>query len=172
MQTRKYIYESLKSIGVEETELRAEVNFILENILNIKNPYMDFELLDSVKEKLSDIFAKRQTGMPIQYIAGIAYFMGEKFTVNENVLIPRPETEILVEKTLEKAKSTKAQNILDIGSGSGCIAIILSKKLNSANITSCDISEKAIETAKLNAKELNARVNFVVSDIFSNIIEI
>ncbi len=150
MQTRKYIFENLKNIGVEESELRAEANFILENFLNIKNLYLDFELSTPVKEKLEPLFEKRKLGMPLQYIIGIADFMGEKFIVNKNVLIPRPETEILVEKAIEKAKSLSAPQILDIGSGSGCIGILLAKRLNCAQITSCDISQKAIEIARKN----------------------
>ena len=171
MQTRKYIYENLKNIGVEENELRAEVNFILENFLNIKNPYMDYELNEPIKEKLAPVFEKRKSGMPIQYIIGVADFMGEKFIVNENVLIPRPETEILVEKAVEKASEFSAPKILDIGSGSGCIAIMLAKKLPQSLVNSCDISTKSLETAKQNAQKLNANITFLLSDIFSHIDE-
>lgn len=169
MQTRKYIYENLKNIGIEESELRAETHFILENFLNVKNFYIDFELTAPVKEKLEEVFEKRKTGMPLQYIIGVADFMGEKFIVNENVLIPRPETEFLVEKTIEKAINYSAPKILDIGSGSGCIGIMLAKRLTGAEITSCDISENALTSAKENALKLNAKVKFIHSDIFSNI---
>ncbi len=169
MQTRKYIYENLKNIGIEETELRAEVNFVMENFLKIKNYYQDFELTQPIKENLQIVFEKRSLGMPLQYIIGVADFMGEKFFVNENVLIPRPETEFLVEKTIEKAKNIVSPKILDIGSGSGCIAIMLSKRLLNSEVSSCDISAKGIATAKNNAEKLNAKVDFIISDIFSNI---
>ncbi|MCR4880521.1 MAG: peptide chain release factor N(5)-glutamine methyltransferase [bacterium] len=171
MQTRKYIYENLKNAGVDENELRAEVNFILENFLNIKNLYVDFEVTDVIKEKLAPIFEKRKSGMPLQYIIGIADFMGEKFFVNENVLIPRPETEILVLKAIETAKGYSSPKILDIGTGTGCIGIMLKKKLNNATVVSCDISEKAIEIAKQNAEKIAPDITFVQSDIFSNINE-
>ncbi len=169
MQTRKYIYENLKNIGIEETELRAEVNFVMENFLNIRNYYQDFELTAPIKEKLGTVFEKRALGVPLQYIIGIADFMGEKFFVNGNVLIPRPETEFLVEKTIEKAKNYTSPKILDIGSGSGCIAIMLSKRLLNSEVCSCDISSKALDTARHNAEKLNAKVDFIISDIFSNV---
>ena len=169
MQTRRYIHENLKNIGIEETELRAEVNFILENFLNIKNPYIDFDLTENTKEELNKIFIKRKSGMPLQYILGVADFMGKKFFVNENVLIPRPETEFLTEKTLEKAAEFSQPVILDIGTGSGCISIMLSLKIKNAHIISCDISQKAIDIAKINSKNLGTDVKFIQSDIFSDI---
>ena len=109
--------------------------------------------------------------MPLPYIIGIADFMGEKFFVNENVLIPRPETEILVEKTIEKAQNFASPKILDIGFGSGCISVMLAKKLNNANVFACDISEKALDAAMKNAEKLNANVEFVLSDLFSSVDE-
>ena len=169
MHTREYIQTKLKKILADKNELRAETNFILENILKTPNVYEDMELSSSAKQMLDEVLKKRQEGMPLQYIAGIADFMGEKFIVNENVLIPRPETEILVEKALEKSLNFKNPKILDIGTGSGCIAIMLAKKNPASTVTSCDISLNAIETASQNAKKLSANVEFRKSDIFFNI---
>ena len=169
MQTRRYIYENLKNIGIEETELRAEVNFILENFLNVKNLYVDFELTENTKKELDKIFTKRRSGMPVQYILNVADFMGRKFFVNENVLIPRPETEFLVEKTIKKASAFDNPRILDIGTGSGCISIMLNLKILKAHVVSCDISQKALDTAKINAEKFGADIEFVHSDVFSNI---
>ena len=102
---------------------------------------------------------------PVQYVLNEAWFSGMKFYVDENVLIPRPETEELVEQvvTMYGARSTmhgiKAE-ILDIGTGSGCIPIALKKKLSNANITSIDISKNALKIAAKNATDLQANINF------------
>ena len=171
MNIRQFIKEELKKSNVEPQEINAETNFILRNFLNIKNLYEEISCTQEQIQKLKEIFSKRKTGMPIQYILNTADFMGEKFFVNENVLIPRAETEILVLKTIEIAQKIKSPKILDIGSGSGCIAIILSKKLPDARIFSCDISQKALQIAKNNAKNLVAKVYFIQSDLFKNINE-
>ena len=169
MNLRKFIFDGLNNANVEQSEISAEVNFIMRNFLNIKNPYLDEIKLENKQDELQNIFEKRKRGLPLQYILNKAEFMGEIFFVDENVLIPRPETEILVLKTLEKANQINASKILDIGTGSGCIAIMLKKNLPSTNISSCDISENALNVAKENSKNLNAEVNFIKSDLFENI---
>lgn len=110
---------------------------------------------------------------PIQYILGSTYFMDMEFLVNEHVLIPRPETEELVRwilselRTLNgKQANTEATKILDLGTGSGCIAISLAKLLPQAEVYALDISEKALETAKTNAKMNTVEVTFLEQDIF------
>ena len=109
-------------------------------------------------------------GKPVQYIVGNVNFYGLEFKVNENVLIPRFETEELVEKTIEYAVDyfDKEITILDIGTGSGCIAITLNKNLNS-NVDAVDISDSALEIAKINNKNNNTKVNFFKSNIFENV---
>lgn len=105
---------------------------------------------------------------PIQYITGEAWFYGLQFEVNENTLIPRPETEELVEWIVEsqksKAKSQKLE-ILDIGTGTGCIPISLKANLPEANISAIDISEKALEVAKRNATSNKVEINFIQTNI-------
>ncbi len=169
MNIRQFIKEELKKADVEAQEINAETNFIIRNFLNIENLYEDITCTKEQLQKLNEIFSKRKTGMPIQYILNTADFMGEKFFVNENVLIPRAETEILVLKTIEIAQKIENPQILDIGSGSGCIAIMLSKNLPNAKIFSCDISPTALQVAKCNAEQLQAKVNFIQSDLFENI---
>lgn len=169
MKIRTYIIENLKNAGVSIDEVSAETNFIMRNFLNINNIYIDNEISQDKMSKLNEIFEKRKNGLPLQYIIGVSDFMGEKFFVNENVLIPRPETEILVRKTIEIAKNNSAKNILDIGSGSGCIGIMLAKNLPDVKVTSCDISEKALDIARKNASHLDVGVDFMQSDIFENI---
>ena len=105
MEIRRYIFNELKNIGVEETELSAQTTFILQNFLNITNPYMDFDISLKDKDELAKIFQRRKNGEPLQYIIGVADFMGEKFLVNKDVLIPRPETEILIKQVIEKSTS-------------------------------------------------------------------
>lgn len=102
---------------------------------------------------------------PIQYIIGETEFYGFPFVVNKHVLIPRPETEELVEWIIKYSDKTSEIKILDIGTGSGCIAVSLAKHLPNAKIYALDLSEKAIETAKQNAKINNVEVTFIEADI-------
>ena len=111
-----------------------------------------------------------EQGFPVQYIIGDVDFYGNKIIVNENVLIPRFETELLVEKTIKLINKyfDKRIDILDIGTGSGCIAITLDKEIDS-NVDGVDISEEALSVAKENNKFNNTNVNFYQSDVFSNV---
>lgn len=121
---------------------------------------METENWNATVEKLKQF-------IPIQYILGKAHFYGLEFEVNENVLIPRPETEELVEWILSNNQINKPTNprILDIGTGSGCIAISLAKNLPNAQVSAIDVSEKALETAKRNAENNEVQVNFMLKDI-------
>ncbi|WP_367209778.1 peptide chain release factor N(5)-glutamine methyltransferase [Sphingobacterium sp. R2] len=103
---------------------------------------------------------------PIQYILNKADFYGEVFQVNESVLIPRQETEELVDLIIKNHKSSQSLKIIDIGTGSGCIPIILAKHLNNAQVTTMDISKEAIKTAQENARNLKTQVQFINADIF------
>jgi len=169
MELRKIITTGLKEANVANDEIYAEANFILRNFFNIKNPYFPQNYDKNKINQLRNIFEKRAQGLPLQYILNCADFWGETFFVDENVLIPRPETEILVKKVIEKAKKTKSEKILDIGTGSGCIPIILKKELPQISVTSCDISKKALETANINRQKYNLEINFIHSDLFQNI---
>ena len=124
------------------------------------------------KSKLNEGLKKLEIGMPVQYIVGNVDFYGNIINVDERVLIPRFETELLVEKTINYIKniyqSPNNISVLDIGTGSGCIAISLKKSLN-CNLTAVDISDDALEVAKNNAFDNNVKIDFVKSDVFSNI---
>ena len=122
------------------------------------------------KDKYEEGIRQYKEGKPLQYIVGTAPFYDLTLKVNKDVLIPRFETEYLVEKTLNYAKKyfSNKINILDIGTGSGAIAISLKKHLDS-NVTASDISAKALEIAKENAINNNAKITFIKSDIFENI---
>ena len=121
------------------------------------------------KEKLEEGLKKLEEGKPVQYIVGNVDFYDINLLVNKNVLIPRFETEYLVEKTINYAKNLKEPlDILDIGTGSGAIAITLAKHLNS-KVIATDISEKALEIAQKNAKRNNTQITFKQSDILKNV---
>jgi release factor glutamine methyltransferase len=103
-------------------------------------------------------------GEPLQYITGYQWFGGEQFLVNNNVLIPRPETEELVQWIVEEQQNKPALSIIDIGTGSGCIPISLKKKLPHSVVLSCDISIDAIHLAQQNAQKMNTPIQFIHLD--------
>ncbi len=119
---------------------------------------------DSDKVKIFDKYCERlKNNEPIQYIIGNAYFYGENYIVNENVLIPRPETEELVEWILEDNKNENP-NILDIATGSGCIAITLQNEVDKSNVEALDISDNALKIASENNSLTNNKVKFINAD--------
>ena len=120
-------------------------------------------------DKLNEYVEKRLGHMPIQYILNKAYFCGLPLYVNENVLIPRFDTEVLVEEVLKISKKDKSKRILDICTGSGAIAIALKKLGGFERVDALDISDKALEVAKRNANELDSDINFLKSDMFSSL---
>ena len=125
----------------------------------------DMSRLDTLNE-----YVKKRLGhMPIQYILNKAYFCGLPLYVNENVLIPRFDTEVLVEEVLKISKKDKSKRILDICTGSGAIAIALKKLGGFERVDALDISDKALEVARRNANELDLDINFLKSDMFSSL---
>lgn len=151
------------------------VKLLLSDLLNL-NP---LELLNYLNEivpnEKCELFKKEITslkeGKPLQYVIGNVNFYGNKLLINENVLIPRFETEELVENAIRYAKEIFNGNakILDIGCGSGAIGLTLKQKLPNSQVDLIDISEKALEVTRENAKELNLEVNIYQSDLFSNV---
>lgn len=121
---------------------------------------------------LNEALKRLEAGEPVQYIVGDVDFYGSIIEVNKSVLIPRPETEELVEKTLTyiaKTFPSKQLSILDIGTGSGCIPIALKKHLPLSKISAVDISKDALEVAKNNAINNHVEIEFIESDLFTNI---
>lgn len=146
---------------------------ILAYVLNVPREYLvihNDELIEnSTIEKYYVLLSELINGKPIQYIIGKQEFMGIDFIVNENVLIPQPDTEILVEETIKIAKTINNPKILDLCTGSGAIAISLSKYLNNTTVFASDISEEALKVAKQNDKE--GIVTFYKSNLFEDINE-
>lgn len=126
----------------------------------------DLELSEEDKLKLENVLASLESGIPLQYALGYAWFYGMKLQVNEAVLIPRPETEELVALIL-KENRLELPKIIDIGTGSGCIPIAIKKHLKEAEVWAVDISSEALDVAATNAKNENCVVNFMEADILS-----
>jgi release factor glutamine methyltransferase len=118
-------------------------------------------------EKVLNYLKRRLQGEPLQYVLGIAYFWNLPFVVNQDVLIPRPETELIVEYVKKYVSCSK--RILDIGTGSGCISIALKKENPAWLIDAVDISEKALKIAKFNAKKNQVEIRFFQSNFFSKV---
>lgn len=162
----------------EEEEAKAIFLLVIEHYLKLNrsnyNLKKDDELAVNVLTELEIVLNQLKTSKPIQYILGETTFYGLPFKVNEAVLIPRPETEELVAWILEKVKGSESKTphaprstlkLLDIGTGSGCIAISLKKNLPNADVTALDISIEALVVAKQNALINEIEVSFIKQDI-------
>ena len=119
-----------------------------------------------IVRQIRDVVARLMNDEPIQYIVGSAYFYGMNLKVGRGVLVPRPETEELVDMIVTAHKGSDLR-VLDVGAGSGCIAIALSRNLPFSQVTALDISDVAVKYIRENAEVLHARINVVVADIFS-----
>ena len=142
-----------------------EANVLLEYVLNADRNYIiankDKALDKEQEELLLESLKKLESGVPLQYITSKANFMGLEFYVNQNVLIPQPDTEILVEEALKIInKSTKTLKVLDLCTGSGAIAVSIVKYATNVQICASDISESALEVAKMNYERLINNVNY------------
>lgn len=163
-----HFFNSLQNIH-EEQEIESFFFILTEYLHNIKrvdvalNP--NFELSEDDVEKWNAILAELQLEKPIQYITGEAWFFRLRFEVNENTLIPRPETEELVEWILSSSIIHHPSSILDIGTGTGCIPISLKTNLPKANVSAIDVSEKALEVAKRNAISNKVDISFIQANI-------
>ena len=164
-----YIRQSLQDIYPPE-EVKALSMLICCDMLGLDalDIYMgkDIILSECKQRELENIIFRLQKNEPIQYIRGFAEFCGRKFKVAPGVLIPRPETAELVELIVKE--NPGARHLLDIGTGSGCIAISLDKRLPDADVEAWDISEEALAIARTNNEELESRVLFRQRDVLSD----
>ena len=159
--------------GIEEIEAKREVKMLLEHFCNYteKDGLLGKEISSDLFQILQEkVLLRAQTRMPIQHIIGQAWFMGEFFKVTPDVLIPRDETEILVRKAIELIEQNGFEDVLDIGTGSGCIACTIAKNTN-ATVLGVDISSDALRVALDNVTKLgiNNRAIFRKSDLFEKI---
>jgi release factor glutamine methyltransferase len=166
----------LKSL-YDTREIDSLCNIALAEVADISSAqikaFPEMELTGAQSEEIDKLLIRLKTGEPLQYIIGHTEFYGLQFKVNPSVLIPRPETEELVEWALASWPSRVSSgqlstgNILDIGTGSGCIAISLKKNLPKARVSAIDISPEALQTAKENAELNDVEVNFMEADILN-----
>lgn len=132
---------------------------------------LNLELNDADINRIDNVLLQRISGKPLAYIIGNAEFYGRNFVVDENVLIPRPETELLVDKLVQDINKSKAKlNVLDLCTGSGAIGITIALETNT-NVLCSDISEGAIKVAERNNNNLNANIKLIQSDLFAEIFE-
>jgi release factor glutamine methyltransferase len=168
----KSIFEFIRSgINLYDINEQTSISYlIMEHLFNLKRTeiLMDKRIEAVDTEKIKQIIARINQSEPVQYVLGETEFYGRKFKVNKNVLIPRPETEELVDLIIKENRKLKDLKALDIGTGSGCIAITLAKELQGAEVYALDISKEALKTAMENALMNNSKVNFTSFDIIHN----
>ena len=171
---KTHFFSELQTIQ-EDSEIESFFFILTEYLHDLKridislNP--DFEVSETDLQKWNVIISELKTEKPIQYITGEAWFYGLRFEVNENTLIPRPETEELVEWIVDGQKTKDKRqkvSILDIGTGSGCIPISLKKEIPNSLVAAIDVSEKALEMARKNAVDNEVEVNFILQNILES----
>jgi len=167
-ELRKNLEKSFERAGITEF---ADIDWIIVEITGKPRSMLQFieQFSSDEMSKIMSAVEKRLKHIPLGYIFGKSYFYGREFKVDENVLIPRQDTEILIEKICHDIKSRNGEvSVLDIGTGSGAIAITIQKETN-AKVSAVDVSDGALEIAKHNAKSLESSVDFAKSDLFENV---
>lgn len=167
--------EILSESGIAEA--RREANSLLAFVLNKDRTFLiahsEYELSDEEISRFQDVLQRRKQREPFQYIVGKQEFYGLDFFVTKDVLIPRPETELIVESAIEILQNKENSRFLEIGVGSGCISVSILYQNRTATATSLDISENALQIALRNAEthEVSARLKLKISDIFAELEE-
>lgn len=174
MSYKKLFYKIYNKSLKELYEINSEIDFAVEMVSNLSAK--DFILGKSLSAeqitKISGILEEHVlSGIPLQYLVGMAFFAGSKYYVNENTLIPRPETEIIIDSCKKNNEKNKRLKILDIGTGSGCISIELAKHFLNSEITAVDNCQDTLDVARKNAcyHSVSDRIDFLLSDIYSNV---
>ena len=156
----------LEASGIADADTDAEL--LLMNVCHTERggrfSHPEYELSEDEERLYLDMISKRASRVPLQHLTGIQFFMGMEFEVNENVLVPRPDTEILVEEVMKDGAA--GASILDLCTGSGCIILSLLKYVNESSGTGTDISEAALEIAGRNAEKNGIHAHFMRSDLF------
>ena len=175
MTIKEILKESIENLKKEKVENPVNIaRIILANTLKVNKEYLivhdNEEIIDNVKKQYQNDLESFINGKPLQYITNHQEFMQMDFYVDENVLIPRQDTEILVEEVISISKKmNKNIKILDLCTGSGCIGISLAKKIENAEVYASDISKNALQVAIKNAKNNNVKINYIESNLFENI---
>lgn len=174
LQLKKHFSDSISEM-YSDSEIVFIFQVFVEELLGLNSiqqkQFSEQEISAEQEEKFNQIISELKTGKPYLQILGETEFYGMRIFVDENVLIPRPETEELLEFAIQKISNLKSQNsnlkILDIGTGSGIIPLVLKKHFTEAEVSSIDFSEKALETAKKNADFHQLEINFIHADYLS-----
>ena len=171
-EIQKKYWDELSTV-YDEREARAITKIVLEKVLDLQSHKLfleRFRILTAYQvETLNQILTRLLTHEPVQYVLEEADFFGLKFKVNQHVLIPRPETEELVDWIISEIRNQKSEiKILDIGTGSGCIPISIAKKFPEAHIEAVDISEQALKVAEENSLLNQTQVKFYKCDILND----
>ena len=163
----------LKTESIDSPKLKARLlmQFILNQTRQYIMVYDEKKLTQEQEEKYLQAVEQLVKGIPLQHITHRQEFMKMDFYVNENVLIPRPDTEVLVEEVIQIARKINAKKILDLCTGSGAIAVSLAKYIKNSQITATDISREALRIAELNAKkhQVDKQIVFLQSDLFEDL---
>ena len=168
IELRKKIEQMFEAEKIDDF---ADIDWIMVEILKVQRSMLPFygEISSENEKLIMEAISTRLKHIPIAYIFGKTNFYGYDFKVNANVLIPRLDTEVLVEKLIADINSRRKKvSVLDIGTSSGAIIITIKKETN-AECYAVDVSKKALEVAKENAKENNAEIKFIESNLFENI---
>ncbi|MBO5954390.1 MAG: peptide chain release factor N(5)-glutamine methyltransferase [Clostridia bacterium] len=166
LNLRKELKNEFASLDIEQ----EDVDFIIAEVLNVKRTELILidEIIIEQEQVVREKVKLRKNNVPVDKIFQKAYFFGLEFKVDENVLTPRPESEMLVETAIKYIKQNNYKTALDLCTGSGCLAI--ATKLNcEIDMIASDVSQKALTIAKQNAKNLNADINFIRSNMFEKI---
>jgi len=170
-QLYQYASQFLSDHHIDDASIEAKhiVSHVLET--DIHTILLDHDVLcdERAYKKVVQMLYRRISGEPIQYILKSQNFCGFDFYVNAHVLIPRPETELLVEKAIEYISANHTSSVLDLCTGSGCIGISIKKFRPKSQVCASDISRRALSIAKKNAKKLNADINYIHSNLFNQI---
>ena len=167
----RFIQEQLQGF-YPDSEIKSLSFLMLESVCNLDKSsvlrHKDKQISLNEALRIQEIIEDLKNYRPIQYITGETEFYGLRFHVDENVLIPRPETEELVERIIEEETPAAGYKLLDIGTGSGCIAIALAKRLPEAEVFALDCSDKALDIARQNASKNQADVHFFQYDMLTD----
>lgn len=159
----------LKRTATSSKVTRLDSELILAHALKKERVFLyahpEYELSETEEKNANEMLARRENHEALAYILGYKEFYGRNFEVSPDVLIPRPESEEII----NLAKELKPRKILDVGTGSGCLAVTLKLELPEAEVTAVDISPKALETAKKNAQNLGAEIEFMQSDLLESV---